>query len=462
MRWLVVLCAACSADAIPVDGAPAPVDADPSIAPAASFLRVADPRLPGFAGWPLPFVMEGGAGCRVSVGALASFDDCAPTWDGAGATPGALTVQAAVVDEEGATLAETSIEIHVIRVGLRAIQLASPERIPLFFAEAEIEQDPTVASWRVGSIDEAAPPVWEDLGNPPDDEVTWNVPIAVVAGATLTPDVTVEGTYGLAEARLVSPVIAVSPAVDRVDLPLAWTFEGRAPGGEWQAMPGAIATTHRIYTLAGPPALASDEMPHRAWLEVVDTVTRWVTGEAVLPADVAGAIVEGVYYDLGLRYDAEEGASAYTWYAGDGFDGAQFSISAFQRRQWGSVINCSDAASIVETYAGMVGVDLHYHILISQVGEGFDLNFIQPIGFDAFDETPFTGGRGAFRYHAVVGPASGTFFDATLVLDGDGDATAPPHVALLPVDLPVSLYLEALSSEWAEIGVIQDAKVRLH
>src|SRR5687768_7251844 len=122
MRWLVLLLAACSADAIFPDAPPAPVD--PSIAAAPALLRVADPRLPGFGGWPLPFVREGGAGCRVTVGALASFDECAPTWDGGGATPGALTVQATVVDEDGLTLAETSVEIHVIRVGITTVQLA--------------------------------------------------------------------------------------------------------------------------------------------------------------------------------------------------------------------------------------------------------------------------------------------------------------------------------------------------
>jgi len=43
--------------------------------------------------------------------------------------------------------------------------------------------------------------------------------------------------------------------------------------------------------------------------------------------------------------------------------------------------------------ANMMGVDLRYHILDTAAGTGFDLNFIQPIGFSGFSETPFTSGR---------------------------------------------------------------------
>jgi hypothetical protein len=447
------------------DGGVTPDSVEPAIAAAPSLLRVADPRLPGFDGWPLPFVREGGAGCRVSVGDLAIFDDCDPSWDGAGAPVGALTVEASVVDESGRALASTTVEIHVVHAGITSIQLASPERIPLFWPETMWEQDPTAAPWRVASYVEsveAPPPVWDDVARDPDDEATWNLPIAIVAGAALTPEVVVDGAFGAAEVRLVAPAVETPRAVERVDLGLDWRFEGRAPDGAWQPMPGAISTVHRIYALAGPPVLASDDVPHRAWVDVVDTATRWANGEALLPEEVAGALVEGVYYDLGLRYDNVEGASAYTWYAGDAFGEAQFDLSAFRTRQYGSTINCSDAASILETYAGMVGVDLRYHILLSEFGDGFDLNFIRAIGFDAFDETPFLGDRGAFRYHAVVGPASGTIFDATLALDGDGDATTAPHVVLLPVDLPQAQYLEALSSEYQDIVVQHDEKVRLH
>jgi hypothetical protein len=226
-------------------------------------------------------------------------------------------------------------------------------------------------------------------------------------------------------------------------------------------MPGAAQSSHRVYALAGPPALGFSDSPHRAWIDVVDTVTRWVGGATADPLEVAGAVVEGVYYDLGLSYDVESGASAYTWYAGNQYEEAQFALSAFRAREFGSIINCSDAASLVMTYASMVGVDLRYHILTSPAG-AFDLNYIQAIGYDVFDETPFVGDRGSFRYHAVVGPSSGSFFDGTLALDGDGDAAQPPHVVLLPVDLPAATYLEALSSEYQEIVVNYDEKVRLH
>ena len=98
-------------------------------------------------------------------------------------------------------------------------------------------------------------------------------------------------------------------------------------------------------------------MPHRAWVDVVDTVTGWVDGSTSDPMEVAGRIVEGVYNELGLRYDRDRGASFYTDYPGT-WAGASFDASWFQDRAFGSIINCSDAASIVSAYANMMGVDL--------------------------------------------------------------------------------------------------------
>jgi hypothetical protein len=73
-----------------------------------------------------------------------------------------------------------------------------------------------------------------------------------------------------------------------------------------------------------------------------------------------------------------------------------------------------------------------------------------------FDETPFLSGRGAFRYHAVVGPADGSFYDGTLLLDGDGTPTALPAIELLATGMDPIAYMVALSSEWAIINVSQD------
>ena len=167
-----------------------------------------------------------------------------------------------------------------------------------------------------------------------------------------------------------------------------------------------------------------------------------------------------MYDDLGLRYDDVFGGSAYTEYL-DGWNDGVFRIVAFQRRDDGSVINCSDAASIVSSYANMVGIELRYHILQHATEGGFDLNYIRPIGFAAFDETPFRSGGGSFSYHAITGPPDGTVYDATLALDGDGDPGAPPHTARMATGLTPAEYLFDLTSEWDRVIIHIDDTVTL-
>lgn len=246
---------------------------------------------------------------------------------------------------------------------------------------------------------------------------------------------------------------SMTPAVGRYDQQWRWTFEVGS-GERWTLLPGYVETSHRFYGFAAWPILESESLPPAAWVEVVDAVTQWVDKTANAGEDtvVASKIVEGTYYSLGLVYDRNSGASAYTDYAGrEAFDGATFDLVRFLRRSRGNVINCSDAASIVGTFANMIGVDLRYHILRND-DRGFDLNFIRAIGTADFSETPFTSGRGGFSYHAVVGPEDGTIYDGTLALDGDGTPTAMPARELLPRAMPPEQYYEALSSEWESIA----------
>jgi hypothetical protein len=168
-----------------------------------------------------------------------------------------------------------------------------------------------------------------------------------------------------------------------------------------------------------------------------------------------------VYWDLGLQYDRQSGASSYTWYPGFGWSGSQFDLTAFLGREDGDIINCSDAASILSTYTNMIGIDFRYHILQRETGNSFDLNYIKAIGWDEFDETPFFSGGGSFRYHAVVGPADGQIYDATLALDGDGDPLSPPHTELLPVDMSPADYLFDLSSQHELVAIMEDEQVEI-
>ncbi len=511
----------------------------PSIAPSVVTPPAADPKLPGFDGWPLVFDARfhdvDGRTCAVTLSRdgepvrtlepASSLDACVATWDGRDASggwlaPGPVDVRAQVLDASGAELAAADARVEVVRLGIERIQLSGEGRTGLLYRavggvrEGYYEMAADRFPWRLSAdVGETAgasaleladgtprelPPPWDDLTTPPMDsgsptgiEVdTYNLPTAFVAGslvdvtATLSADVA--GVPGGGEpmetdVRIVPPdgteapgdtaftdggMVTVRsgsspvPAVGRYDWTLTWTFEARRPGGDWVAVPGSLETVHRLYGLVAAPIFDYTAVPHRAWVDVVDAVATWVDGATADPDEVAAALVSGVYYDLGLRYDRERGASFYTSYP-TGWTGARFDLSAFQLRANGSTINCSDAGSILSTYANMVGIDFRYHILQHEWASGFDLNYIQAIGWEGFTETPFFSGRGAFRYHAVVGPPDGRIFDATLALDGDGTPTALPATLLLVQGLSETDYLRGLSSEWMNVEATVDEKVRV-
>ncbi len=529
------------ADAHPNADAPPTADAAPpqAIAPADDLLTAADPKLDGFDGWPLAFVVtDGGAAglrCRVSLArgtaSIATIEGtiaagrCSATWNGLDPTdkpltPGLVTGTVDLLPAVGETpVAQTTISLDVVRMGIVELHADAPDKVQLMYgskggvthgfwllpldrAAFRIGPDASEGSSAVrlemnDGTPRALPAPWDDVHSPPLDGAasdgveadSYSLPTAFVAGAdvnltaTLNSDVagTVAGGAPTAgEVRVVAPAEltlagsadfsaggqlaahgVLAPKVGRYDVKLRWTFEAKTAAGGYVAIPGGVTTEIVIYGLVGQPLFDYTTMPHHAWVEVVDAVTRWVNGSTTDPVMVTSDVVEGVYYTLGLVYDHVNGASAYTNYPGNGFENAQFDLSAFSSRAYGSIINCSDAASLVSTYSDMVGVDIRYHIL-TQPGVGsFDLNFIQAIGWPDFTETPFVGGRGRFSYHAVVGPPDGSFYDGTLLLDGDGTPTAAPSVALLPAAMTPTDYLTDLSSEWMGIATTFDQKVEI-
>lgn len=447
---------------------------------------------------------------------------CRAEWSGRGASaPGTVRIEATLTGADGGTLARTEAHLEVVRLGVMEVQLAGDGRVPLMYPKmngvrggfyvvpadrppwrlgADLGEPPEAVSLEhADGSPRALPEPWSDLTTPPTDDAsgdgaehdTYNLPTGWVAGsvpavtATLSADVAGMAGGGEPEAtpvRVVLPgggdtaetrefahatEVTVTPdetpvsAVGRYDWSLEWRFEAQNATGAWVPIPGRVVTTHRLYGLVDRPIFDYSAVPHRAWVDVVDTVAGWVDGETAVPTEVAGHIVEGVYFELGLQYDTERGASFYTDYPSGSWSGAEFEASHFQDRAWGSIINCSDAASIVSTYANMVGLDFRYHILEHETDGGFDLNYIQAIGYDTFDDTPFDSGRGAFRYHAVVGPADGSFYDSTLALDGDGMPASLPAELLLAKGMDPDAYKEALSSEWYDVVTLVDEQVEV-
>jgi hypothetical protein len=443
--------------------------------------------------------------------------------DGGWVAPGQATATASVAEPGGDPLASADMAIEIVRLGFGEIALNAADgaaRVPLLWAETggEAEGYYEVAAdglpWRLGAdstegadaVDleladgapRALPAPWTDLKSPPLDAAstdgvehdTYNLPTAFAAGALvdfaakMSSDVAGAPGGGApidAEIRVVAPDgtaitgddafapgASVTARTDETPVPAvglytvdhAWRFEARRAGGTWIAVPGAVTTSHRLYGVVAQPTLEYTTIPHRPWIEVVDAVAGWVGGASADPVAVAGDVVAGIYDTFGLSYDTESGASSYTSYTWNNWENGVFDLSGFLRRDKGSIVNCSDCAGILSTYANMVGVDFTYHIIQNGMS-GFDLNYIKAIGGTAFDETPFDSGDGSFNYHAVTGPSDGTIYDATLKLDGDGTPTASPFTEIWATDMPEADYLFDLSSEWDSVSVDYSPKVEL-
>jgi len=197
----------------------------------------------------------------------------------------------------------------------------------------------------------------------------------------------------------------------------------------------------RFYRLLDESQFEAPAERYEPWVAVVDPALTAIEGTTADADAALDALVDFVYLDLGLEYDTVAGASVYSTYQTGFFDGPHFYLSDFLARKDGDVINCSDAANILGAYANMVGVRLD-HLIIEP---GFDLNYIQAIGYTVFTSCPFGPGGCAFSYHAVTTYTSAfQIWDATLALDGDADPGALPNVELLVQSIDSSEYLDRL------------------
>lgn len=463
---------------------------------------------------------RGGTTLATVVGAIEGVT-CTVSWDGraSGGTrvaPGPLDVEGQIIDALGAVLARATDRIEVVRVGIDRIELSGEAgaRQPLLYRATNgrrdgwFEMPADFTPFAMGPDDgetgssalelasgapRTIPAPWDDLLSPPLEGASvendvYSLPTAWVVGSRIDYDVHLTsdlagmeagGSPTVMEVRIAPPsgltitgdatfrddaVVRMTgtpvTAVDRYDVAHAFTFESRRAGGEWQPMPGSFAITLRMYGLVAAPVFARTTIPHRAWVDVVDTIAGWVDGASGEHDVVGAAIIDGVYRQSGLRYDTRAGASHYSDYA-SGWGGGSFEMQAFEDRRYGSVINCSDAASIVSAYANMIGLDFRYRILTHRTDSGFLLNYLQGIGSDEFRYSPFDSGRNSFRYHAIVNSRDVRTWDATLAVDGDGTPSSSPFTQLLVEGLDPMAYLTALSPEAAEIATQMDDNVRI-
>ena len=413
------------------------------------------------------------------------------------------------------TPGEAKSDLFLVRLGVTSldVQAGDGERVPLMYHAVNEEYgnvhpitDVVAATLDIAEgepeVDDAqgkkrafAEP-WKELGSPPVDGagavVARGVTLPVSLKVGTKPDVVftiaksaadakgaaqptgletqglpalrlvVDGTPGVEGQKVVpgetvkvrlasSPV----PSVARADAAIGWRFEAKNAAGTWVTVPGSqSSTTLRIYGVLGnSQGTAAPELP---WVAVVDEATTAIAGKATDAKGAREILVRYVNEGMGLTYDRASGASHYTDYP-QAWVTATFQLARFLTRSRGSVVNCSDCASILSTYANMIGADVHYAI----IGWNFHLNAIRGIGSTAFG-SPFVSGARQFRYHAVVSPdASLTIDDATLAVDGDTTPTAAPYTTKLVAAMPGDEYLTRLNDDATASYVHVDKTTKL-
>ena len=243
------------------------------------------------------------------------------------------------------------------------------------------------------------------------------------------------GTSGFLTFDLINPPVAHG-RVGIWDLDWPWEYR-HGPHQPWRQFD---TTRHRIYVVLDLPSGPWQQQPYAAansqlaWSDVLDYACHWARGAHA--KDKAAAQVTKSVYNLGLgpnkivTYDCPGGGSSH--YSAGPFDCTQFIDRLHGGTGNGIYVNCSDCASILSTFANVLGCDLWQ----SRMGYGFALNALLAIGSNVWQ--PACGWSG-FSYHEVAWEAACTanddVFDACLEVNGNNPPTNPPYAPLLPQDL---------------------------
>ena len=199
---------------------------------------------------------------------------------------------------------------------------------------------------------------------------------------------------------------------------------------------------HRVFAILDLPTLPWQNQPVAAhntqlpWVEVLEVACAWAEG-AQTRREAASKVTE-VVFGLGegvIAYGCPIGA--LTMYASP-FGAATFNCSAFLERVAGGVgngpyVNCTDCATIVSTFANILGCDL-WQSRMGTYNPAFETNPIQAIGSHKF-ESPCGWGLG-FTYHEVAWNGDcgveDQVYDACLRVRTDPLAPTPGSTGVLP------------------------------
>ncbi|MEM7305330.1 MAG: hypothetical protein AAF682_01605 [Planctomycetota bacterium] len=240
--------------------------------------------------------------------------------------------------------------------------------------------------------------------------------------------------------------------VSRTDWEIFWRWEYSGDGGAtWRSIPGWHQTTHRFYTIWGPPIFksgASGTQYDGPWVEVADYVSSWgdtlgistsssggvveafVKGFFGQNGGIAGAI-EGVIYDA-YPVGGDGGANHYM-----GFGvGSNMNLSALLNGAANGVyVNCSDNMGSQTTMLSMIGIPGMQPVRLGNM----TLNAIWGIGTAAYttDLWGFGSSSHGFSYHHISTRNGGVdVIDTCMQLDEDGNPGSTPGTPGWNVDRP--------------------------
>ncbi|MFL6255339.1 MAG: hypothetical protein ACJ74T_09960 [Pyrinomonadaceae bacterium] len=216
-----------------------------------------------------------------------------------------------------------------------------------------------------------------------------------------------------------------------------WTWQfRRAPGVPWIDFDRSV---HKIYIVLSTPtapwsvAPAGPSNPNLPWTDVLDIACVWARGARDVVK--AASLVTKAVFDLGgelLTYDAPVGAPHYTVLGVPRFLCEAFIERVYGGEGAGPLVNCSDCATIVSTFANVLGADL-WQSKMGLVAPRFALNPILGIGLQTWSTL-----WGGFTFHEVAWTGGCTegdaVYDACLLTDADQDPTSAPQRPSLPTN----------------------------
>lgn len=212
---------------------------------------------------------------------------------------------------------------------------------------------------------------------------------------------------------------------------IEWSWRFSRDGENWTHFQ---TTHHRVYTVLARPTepwrpSADNSNIHQPWTEVLDHACQWAAGVKGLPdtaGDEAARRVSDYVNGLGKTLLMHGSDPAY---AHATFDCTAF-LELLETGRGKQIVNCEDCATIVSTFANILGASLWQ----SSMGPplGFRTNHVIQIGDTHWNPTPFVqhtvAWKGACREQDLL-------FDSFLQVDGDDEPCRPPRVELKPSGL---------------------------